>query len=164
METTVAPTNPYALSSAAHLSTLAASPDAAATKPGAPPTILQTPSYDLADPEAPALFLRQLDAQKLAAVQHGPGADVEFGAKPAEGIAGESQQAREHKSLLAAGGSLEETGEGAATGAEAPAAAGGSGTGGAAAGSNGERASAAAIPQAIEVSHADAQQMAAEHA
>ncbi|KWU42132.1 hypothetical protein RHOSPDRAFT_21731 [Rhodotorula sp. JG-1b] len=164
LQSTVAPTNPYALSSAAHLATLASSASSSSSSSAAsnvPPTILQTPSYPLADPEAPTLFLQQLDAQKLAAVQHGVGAGIEFGAKPVEGIEGEAQQKREHERLLKAGGGgggvIAEPQQEAQA---ATVAAGGSG--GAAAPSAGqESTTAAAVPlQAVEVPPpADAQPM-----
>ncbi|GAA5975971.1 hypothetical protein JCM10908_005342 [Rhodotorula pacifica] len=174
LQSTVAPTNPYALSSAAHLSTLAASSSSssASTSAALPPNILQPPSYPLADPQAPTLFLQQLDAQKLAALQHGPGAEVDFAAKPVEGIVGEAQQAREHERLMAAGGAIEAP----AAAADSQAAAAAAAEGGSAsttttsaaqdvtAAAGGQEqtapASAAAVPQAVEVSPAAAQQTA----
>jgi hypothetical protein len=109
LQSSVAPTNPYSLSSAAHLSTLASSSDpsssaAAAIAAGVPPSILSAPSYPLADPSAPDLFLKQLDAQKLAAMQQANAGSGAFGEAPNQGIKGESQGAMELSSLLAAGG------------------------------------------------------------
>ncbi|GAA5961001.1 hypothetical protein JCM3765_006498 [Sporobolomyces pararoseus] len=101
LQKTTAPTNPYALSSAAHLSTLASS--SASTSQSTnnqPPSILANPSYPLADPEAPSLFLKQLDAQKLAALQRGEGG---FGELPKAGVEGEGVVAKEEKELLSAG-------------------------------------------------------------
>ncbi|GAA5898488.1 uncharacterized protein JCM6883_003332 [Sporobolomyces salmoneus] len=98
LQNTTAPTNPYALSSAAHLSTLA-STTSQSTSNG-PPSILSTPSYPLADPEAPSLFLKQLDAQKLAALQRG---EAGFGEMPKAGVQGEGAKEQEEKDLLAAG-------------------------------------------------------------
>ncbi|POY72680.1 hypothetical protein BMF94_4509 [Rhodotorula taiwanensis] len=169
LQSTVAPTNPYALSSAAHLSTVAqsssSSSSANATQSGAPPSILQTPSYPLADPEAPTLFLRQLDAQKLAAVQHGAGADVEFGAKPFEGVAGEGKQAMEHRSLMAAGGDVEDDAKPAAADDGVPAnGATDEADHAAVAAPAPAPAAPAAVPQAIEVSHAQAQEMTVDQA
>lgn len=158
LQSTVAPTNPYALSSAAHLATLASS---SSSTSNVLPTILQTPSYPLADPQAPTLFLKQVDAQKLAAVQHGVAIEMnlDFGAKPVEGIDGEAQKAREHERLLEAGGGAavaepQQEAQAAVTTA--------GGSGGAAVPSAGqEPPAAAAVPlQAVEVPpHADAQPM-----
>ncbi|GAA5868382.1 hypothetical protein JCM3774_003274 [Rhodotorula dairenensis] len=180
LQSTVAPTNPYALSSAAHLATLASSSSSSAATAaagsssstgGMPPTILQAPAYALADPEAPALFLRQLDAQKLAALQHSAGREggLEFGAKPVEGVVGEAERAHQHQRLLAAGGAVEERSASAATEAEPAPAAAGEGDSGVAAGTGAVQvpqeapaaaAAAAAVPEAIEVPRADAQPMA----
>ncbi|GAA6058635.1 hypothetical protein JCM10212_004046 [Sporobolomyces blumeae] len=107
LQNTAAPTNPYALSSAQHLSKLASDPSASASSSSAssnapqppPPSILANPPYPLVDPSAPSLFLKQLDAQKLAAVQNAEGG---FGATPQSGVAGEGQPAHELKDLLAA--------------------------------------------------------------
>ncbi|GAA6025985.1 hypothetical protein JCM11491_000589 [Sporobolomyces phaffii] len=101
LQKTTAPTNPYALSSAAHLSHLAAASSSTSTsQPNAPPSILDAPSYPLADPAAPALYLKQLDAQKLAAIQRG---EAGFGEMPKTGVKGEGAQAREVHELLSAG-------------------------------------------------------------
>ncbi|GAA5831887.1 hypothetical protein JCM3766R1_000139 [Sporobolomyces carnicolor] len=99
LQKTTAPTNPYALSSAAHLATLASTSSSQPSN-GQPPSILSTPSYPLADSEAPGLFLKQLDAQKLAALQRGEGGFEEL---PKAGVQGEGQQAKEEQDLLAAG-------------------------------------------------------------
>ncbi|GAA5976486.1 hypothetical protein JCM5350_001707 [Sporobolomyces pararoseus] len=101
LQNTTAPTNPYALSSAAHLSTFASSSASTSqSSSNQPPSILTTPSYPLADPEAPALFLKQLDAQKLAALQRG---EAGFGEIPKAGVEGEGAVAKEEKELLSAG-------------------------------------------------------------
>ncbi|GAA5873565.1 hypothetical protein JCM1840_005962 [Sporobolomyces johnsonii] len=102
LQSNTAPSNPFALSSAAHLATVASS--APPSAPGAPPSILTAPSYPLADPSAPSLFLKQLDAQKLAALQRG--GDGGFGERPHSGVAGEGQKAREEAALMAAGGPI----------------------------------------------------------
>ncbi|EMS25913.1 uncharacterized protein RHTO_00341 [Rhodotorula toruloides NP11] len=105
LQGTVAPTNPYALHTVTHLSNLAASSSSAPSDPSAPPSILAPPSYALTDPAAPSLFLRQLDAQKLAALQHAA-VPTEYGEKPLEGVVGEQQAQRDHKALLTAGGAV----------------------------------------------------------
>ncbi|GAA5884691.1 hypothetical protein JCM6882_005352 [Rhodosporidiobolus microsporus] len=155
LQSTTAPTNPYALSSAAHLSTLASSSDpSTSAASGAPPSILAPPSYPLAYPAAPGLFLKQLDAQKLAALQRGNGTTTtEYSEQPVQGVAGEGQAAREHAALMAAGGAV--NGGGAAA---AP-----SGTNGHEAAGPGEAVGAgpfgapaappAAVPQAVPVPH-----------
>jgi hypothetical protein len=167
LQSTVAPTNPYALSSAAHLATLASSSSSASTSSSvnAPPTILQTPSYPLADPQAPTLFLQQLDAQKLAAVQHGvvgggvSGTNLEFGAKPVEGVEGEAQQAREHEKLLKAGGGAIMEPQEEAQAATAAAGRSGGAVATSAVHGTGTEPPAAAVPQAVGASQADAQPM-----
>ncbi|GAA5829632.1 hypothetical protein JCM5353_003107 [Sporobolomyces roseus] len=122
---TTAPTNPYALSSAAHLSTLASS-----SSSQQPPSILSHPAYPLADPSAPSLYLKQLDAQKLAALQRG---EAGFGEMVKAGVEGEGEKEREEKALLSAGGEV-----GGTNGLMNGAASGGT--------------SSAAVPQAVEVS------------
>ncbi|GAA5821314.1 hypothetical protein JCM11251_004565 [Rhodosporidiobolus azoricus] len=108
LQSTAAPTNPYALSSAMHLSALASSSssDPSTSNPNAPPSILSAPSYPLADPAAPDLFLKQLDAQKLAAIQRGNGSTTttEYSEQPVQGVAGEGRAAKEQEALMAAGG------------------------------------------------------------
>ncbi|GAA5823235.1 hypothetical protein JCM3770_000092 [Rhodotorula araucariae] len=138
LQGTVAPTNPYALSSAAHLASLASS--STSTDPNAPPSILAPPSYPLADPAAPELFLRQLDAQKLAALEQQPDSvtHVEFGERPVDGIVGEGDAAMQHRALLAAGGPANGHGGAGPSGAAAAPA-------------------LAAVPQAMELAHAQAQ-------
>ncbi|GAA5855505.1 hypothetical protein JCM8547_007862 [Rhodosporidiobolus lusitaniae] len=127
LQQTTAPTNPYALSSATHLSNLASSSDpSSSTSAGLPPSILSKPSYPLADPGAPDLFLKQLDAQKLAALQHQNGStSTQFGEQPAVGVAGEGRGAMELAALLAPGGEQNGAAEGAANGQQAGPTAGG---------------------------------------
>ncbi|ORY88773.1 hypothetical protein BCR35DRAFT_301100 [Leucosporidium creatinivorum] len=84
LQTTTTPSNPYALRTAPHLTALAASNPTPSTS-NLPPTILDKPNYPLADPQAPDLFLQQLDAQKLAAVKNAE----QFGGRPVEGVEGE---------------------------------------------------------------------------
>lgn len=104
LQTTTTPSNPYALHSAPHLSALASNPSSAL-----PPTILDKPSYPLADPQAPQLFLQQLDARKLAAVKNGE----EFGARPLEGVEGESKpDLRTVEGTALVSGSAEASGSG----------------------------------------------------
>ncbi|GAA6002168.1 hypothetical protein JCM10207_003106 [Rhodosporidiobolus poonsookiae] len=143
LQSTTAPTNPYALSSAKHLSTLASSSTAStSTEPAAPLSILSTPSYALADPSAPNLFLQQLDGQKLAALQqaNGGGAAGTYGEQPNVGVAGEGQAAKEHEALLAAGGPV--NGSGATNGSGAAPAEGAF---------SAPAAPPAAVPQAVPV-------------
>ncbi|GAA5925504.1 hypothetical protein JCM3775_001427 [Rhodotorula graminis] len=155
LQSTVAPTNPYALSSALHLASLASSSTASTSSdPNAPPSILAPPSYPLADPAAPDLFLRQLDAQKLAALEQPPAGGsthVEYGERPIDGIAGEQAAAREHRALMAAGGPV--NGQAAhGNGVQAAVqAAGASGAGAA--------APEAAVPQAVEPAQAEQMQV-----
>lgn len=163
LQSTVAPTNPYALSSAAHLSTLASS--STSTDPHAPPTILAAPPYPLADPAAPDLFLKQLDAQKLAALEQGAGAATrtEYGERPIEGVVGEAEAGAQQRALLQAGGPVNGHGVPMAGGSGAAA------TGAAQeqphpSGLSAPAAPPAAVPQAVEVSHAQAQQMQIDHA
>lgn len=162
LQSTVAPTNPYALSSAAHLASLASSSSAASTSsnPNAPPSILAPPSYPLADPAAPELFLRQLDAQKLAALDQ-PGAaasHVEYGERPVDGIAGEGDAAKEHRALMAAGGPVNGQANGGGGNAVQAAMQAAADAAAAAAGSSGDvAASSAAVPQAVELAQAQAQ-------
>ncbi|GAA5938440.1 uncharacterized protein JCM15063_000736 [Sporobolomyces koalae] len=99
LKDTTAPTNPYGLSSAAHLATLASSTEPTAST-SQPASILAKPTYPLADPTAPDLFLRQLDAQKLAALQRG---EAGFGEIPRAGVEGEGAPAKEEQALLNAG-------------------------------------------------------------
>ncbi|BGP23355.1 hypothetical protein Rt10032_c02g0902 [Rhodotorula toruloides] len=148
LQGTVAPTNPYALHTVAHLSNLAASTSSAPSNPSAPPSILAPPFYALADPSAPSLFLRQLDAQKLAALQHGV-VPTEYGEKPLEGVAGETHPQRELGALLAAGGPVNGH-------AQAEQASGSEVHGSA---MHAPDAPQAAVPQAVEVSHQQAQQI-----
>ncbi|GAA6038941.1 hypothetical protein JCM8097_000584 [Rhodosporidiobolus ruineniae] len=148
LQSTVAPTNPYALSSATHLSALASS--SAPPDPNAPPSILATPSYPLADPAAPELFLKQLDAQKLGALQHQNGTtSTKHGEVPVAGVAGEAEAAREQAALLAAGGPV--NGQAGAGGANGHGAAGSAFAAPA--------APPAAVPQAVPVPHGDAMQL-----
>ncbi|BGP14620.1 hypothetical protein JCM10213_002212 [Rhodosporidiobolus nylandii] len=135
LQSTVAPTNPYSLSSAAHFASLASSSDPSSSS-AAPPSILAPPNYPLADPAAPELFLKQLDAQKLAALQRGNGATTSsYGQQPFAGVAGEAQAAQDHRA------SVGETANGAANGQHAagPFAA--------------PAAPPAAVPQAVSVPH-----------
>lgn len=158
LQGTVAPTNPYALSSASHLASLASSSAASTSSdPNAPPSILAPPSYPLADPAAPELFLRQLDAQKLAALEQAPAGGathVEYGERPIDGIAGEAAAAKEHRALMAAGGPVNgeaALGNGVQAAVEAAAAAGASGAGAA--------APPAAVPQAVELAPTEQMQV-----
>lgn len=64
-----------------------------------PPSITDKPTYPLADPWAPDLFLQQLNAQKLAAVKAGD----PFGARPVEGIEGERKPDVGHEDVEASG-------------------------------------------------------------
>ncbi|BGP01326.1 hypothetical protein RTG_01200 [Rhodotorula toruloides ATCC 204091] len=152
LQGTVAPTNPYALHTVTHLSNLAASSSSAPSDPSAPPSILATPSYALADTSAPSLFLRQLDAQKFAALQHAA-VPTEYGEKPLEGVVGEQQAQREHQALLAAGGAVNGHAQAGQAAGQAQGQAHGSAM-------HAPDAPHAAVPQAVEVSHQQAQQMA----
>lgn len=84
LQSTVAPSNPYALHTVPHLSSL---PRHATTSadPSAPPSILDQPTYPLADPSAPGRFLEQLNGAKLRAVE---GAE-RWGDRPQVGVVGE---------------------------------------------------------------------------
>ncbi|GAA5836157.1 hypothetical protein JCM9279_002212 [Rhodotorula babjevae] len=154
----VAPTNPYALSSASHLASLASSAASTSSDPNAAPSILAPPSYPLADPAAPDLFLRQLDAQKLAALEQAPAGGathVEYGERPVDGIAGEAAAAREHRALMAAGGPVNgeaALGNGVQAAVLAAAATEASGAGAAA-------PAAAAVPQAVELAPTEQMQV-----
>ncbi|GAA6004809.1 uncharacterized protein JCM10292_002523 [Rhodotorula paludigena] len=163
LQSTVAPTNPYALSSAAHLSTLASS--STSTDPNAPATILAAPPYPLADPAAPDLFLKQLDAQKLAALEQGAGAATrtEYGERPIEGVVGEAEAGAQQRALLEAGGPVNGHG-GTMAGGSGAAATGAAQDQPHPSGLSAPAAPPAAVPQAVEVSHAQAQQMQIDHA
>lgn len=80
LQSTTTFTNPFALHTTPHLSSLPV-----ASTSAAPPTILDTPSYPLAQPGAPEVFLQSLDAKKLAALK---GGEV-WGGRPVVGVAGE---------------------------------------------------------------------------
>ncbi|GAA5967388.1 hypothetical protein JCM11641_000530 [Rhodosporidiobolus odoratus] len=155
LQTTTVPTNPYALSSASHLSALASSSNPSPSSSAAAPSILAPPSYPLADPAASELFLKQLDAQKLAALQRNGSSTAQFGEQPFLGIAGEKREAHQHAALLAAGGPVERA-AGAGTNGHLAA---GAGMGMVAGSCSEQAAPAAAVPQAVPLHQAQAMQV-----
>ncbi|KAK4699922.1 hypothetical protein P7C70_g6333, partial [Phenoliferia sp. Uapishka_3] len=77
LQSSAQPTNPFALHSTPHLSSLPQ-----------PPSIFHPSPVPLANPHGPELYLKELDARKLKAVKEG---DV-WGERPELGIEGEEKK------------------------------------------------------------------------